>query len=304
VSSPVTNILGLIAGSPQLSNNPTNHVSTITLDGNNPTFVVQLPTMRLVPPQNLGAFVNLKPAMNSPMVGPLRPAMANFWPLWEGSGSTVTDLIANNTGVVDPLLSWVDAPVPNLGSPWSTQAQPVLSRAAHAESDAPDITLTVPILLQGSWSIDYCWRLPYIGSAPDSASWWRHTTITNDPLGGCVGYSNGQLDTAWATNPATMYPSGAYSVYPLTNDQPLVSGVYAPNFTINSLLQAVGYINGGSIQLEYFRVWNRVLNLTEIQSLAMDPFCMFGVTPETLAEIATVVQFMSPTKQNWNFLFP
>lgn len=305
----VIDILHLIAGSPiVLTEFPSPHASTILMDGSQPAFVVRVPALRLIPPYSLGGKLNIKPNGSGEMMGFWPPAIRNFWPMWEAIGDSVRDIAGGNNGLLVDTgysgdLFWENVSSTGYPLPWPTTLQPAIKRAAVPSSAPVDVTLTTPIVLSGEWSIDFCWRIPWVGGTPpESSKLWTHTVITNSKTVGIQGYTSGVLNPAWATTQANPYPPGNM-LGPLVNTTSLVNGVYAETFTLTGLLQAMGYMNFGSMELEYFRIWRRVLNQVEIQSLAADPFCMFGLTAETLAEIKTIIDFMSPTKESWFFVF-
>lgn len=295
----VSDIVGLIDGTPEILDGvPVGHTETILMDSTQPTFLAEVPTLRLVPPLGLAAKLNLKPILGSGMMSWMKPVIRDFWPFWENSGSAVADISSADSGtLVDTIggkLSWDSAVSSDYGVGWPTDPQYSLNRNAitEAQHDARnvDVILDLPIVLTGGWSFDFCWRKPSDGSL------WTHTLVTHDPVLGIVGYTMGKVNPNFAT-------TSANDVGPVTNVTPLVPGTVFPTFTIRGLFQAIGYMNGGAIQLEYFRIWRRVLNLVEIQSLAADPFCMFGVTQETLDEIRSIINFMTPAKEGWEFVF-
>lgn len=225
---------------------PSGHSLTILMDAEAPVFVVEVPAVRVGTP---------KPTPFDQMTTYFPPVIAHFWPFWEGSGSTVKDII-------DPSFSGVIKQTLPATIAWSSGKNGyALTGADLGTTD----DVTVPeIVLSGSFSLDY---LALLGST------WSHILITNDSVNGLVHYTNGiQQSTA----------------------------AYVPTMTITELFHFVGITSGA---LEYFRVWRRVLNLVEIQSLAADPYCMFGITQETLDEITAVVNFMTPAKEGWYFLF-
>lgn len=132
--------------------------------------------------------------------------------------------------------------------------------------DAGDDVVISPITLAGSYSVDSFGR--------GAGGQWTHALQTNDPVNGLNVYKNGVL----------------YS-----------SAAYVPSVQVTGLLSFGGFFNGS---LEYFRIWNRPLNQVEIQTLAADPYCMFGISQETLNEMTTIINFMKPTKESWRFVFP
>lgn len=295
----VTDIVGLIAGDPEiLEGAPIAHTETILMDSTQPTFLVEVPALRRVPPMNLAAKLNLKPVLGSALITWMKPVIRNFWPFWENAGTAVADISSQDNGVIADSLgghfAWDSTVSSDFGVGWPTDPQFSLSRSAitEAQHDALDVDVLpeTPIVLTGGWSFDFCWRKPSDGNL------WTHTVVVHDPVTGIAGYTMGKLNPNYAT-------TSANDVGPVSNVTPLVPGTVFPTFTISGLFQAMGYMNGGAIQLEYFRVWRRILNQVEIQSLAADPFCMFGITQETLDEIKTIVNFMTPAKESWEFVF-
>ncbi len=310
----VTNIIGLTSSTPRvIKNMPANHAATILIDGTAPSFIIQVPAPRVVAPNNLNAAVNAKPILNTKMMGWMVSAMANFWPFWEGAGITVQDVIAGNNGTFadgsygSNNIWWAPTTVDVTDTPRSTSVYPSVGME-YSDGGVAGIILETPIKLSGEWSIDLCWRIPYTThgpvNPPITSQYWNHVVITHNDVNGIQVYLNGVLNANWWQYVGTIS-------LPSDDTQQAAGwcefGTIYPELTLSNLFQIMSGPGTAPNQLgytlEYVRVWRRVLNLVEIQTLYADPFCMFGITQEMLDEITKIIQFMTPYNQSWFFVF-
>jgi hypothetical protein len=125
-----------------------------------------------------------KPTYGMAMMGPTVPFITNFWPLWEGVGTVVSDIAGGR-----------NATIPGTGYTWNTTGH--IGGSLHYTSAGNGVALASPIVLSGSYSVE---------TLSSKAGVWTLQHIVNDPVAGTRSvYTNGVLVSQglFAANPAT-----------------------------------------------------------------------------------------------------
>jgi len=113
--------------------------------------------VRVSPPND-----GTKPAIGSPMMGPMVEFIQHFWPMWEGAG---TDLIDLGIGL--------SASIIGADITWGAASRGIGLDAAGFTAGTDDVTVPQIVLSKG-YSLERLFTL-------DSGTTWIHELIVNDP---------------------------------------------------------------------------------------------------------------------------